>query len=260
MLNHPASREEWTASLSRLLACSGLGLLLVFLAFTLADSLPVQLLNPAWQLRFTNRVVNTAVIALMGFLLLHLAVYIDPGTGLLRAYLRTARRWAMVAVIGFLLLLPLQGFATWRVLAQSSGTQLRQRQVVTERLAVIRKAIDAATSSADLQARFASFPGAKPELPAAALSLPLPQLKRQLINELQKAETRITDRLSGPTPTDVWALGQGLVRVMLASLGFALAFSAGAQTPGSSQTLLDLLLKRWQVITGRRTPGKRRSG
>ncbi len=252
------SREDAVSGLSRLLASSCLGLLLVFLAFALTDSLPLQLLDPAWQLRFANRMVNTGIIALVAFLLLHLAVFIDPANRVLRGPLRTARQWALAAVIGFLLLLPLQSFATWRVLALSSGNQLSQRQLVSQRLAVIRQAVDAAGSSADLEARFASLPGTKPELPPAALRLPLPQLKRRLLLELQKTEERISDRLRGPTPAEIWGLGQGLVRVMVASLGFALAFSAGAQTPGSSQTLLQQLLKRWQVITGRRPRGKQR--
>ncbi len=253
-----ASREDAAASLSRLLACSGLGLLLVFLAFALTDSLPLQLLNPTWQLRFANRMVNTGIIALVGFLLLHLAVHLDPASTALRTPLKTSRQWALAAVIGFLLLLPLQAVATWRVLAQSSGEQRAQRQQLAEGLAGIRRAVDAAASGVDLQARFSRLPGPKPELPAAAFTLPLPQLKRQLLVELQKTEDRINERFRGPTPAEVWSLGQGLVRVTVAALGFALAFAAGAQVPGSSQPLLLLLHKQWQVITGRRPRGKRR--
>ncbi|MBM5823543.1 MAG: hypothetical protein FJ082_14125, partial [Cyanobacteria bacterium K_Offshore_surface_m2_011] len=64
MPDHAPSREETIAGFSRLFAWSGAGLLLVFLAFVLVDSLPLQLLSPSWQLRFTNRMVNTALLAL----------------------------------------------------------------------------------------------------------------------------------------------------------------------------------------------------
>jgi small-conductance mechanosensitive channel len=118
----------------------------VFLAFVLVDSLPLQLLNPAWPLRFTNRMINTSLLALLGFLLLHLGLFIEPANGFLRVQLATARQWAIVVVVAFLLLVPLQGFATWRVLSQAQGTQAMQRHVLGERVTMIRQAIEAATS------------------------------------------------------------------------------------------------------------------
>lgn len=120
--DHSASREETIAGFSRLLGWSGGGLLLVFLAFALVDALP-------------------------------LALHIEPTNGFLRAKLAIARQWAIVVVFAFLLLVPLQGFATWRLLSP------------------------------------------------AALSLPLGELKRSLLDELQKTETRASGRISGPALT-----------------------------------------------------------
>ena len=173
MPDYSATREDYIGSFSRLFAWSGAGLLLVFLAFVLVDSLPLQLLNPAWQLRFTNRMINTSLLALLGFLLLHLGLYIEPANGFLRAQLAAVRQWAIVVVFAFLLLVPLQGFATWRVLSQAQGAQAMPRNVLGERLTGIRQAIEAATSPEDLQARFSRLKAPRPRLPAAALTLPL---------------------------------------------------------------------------------------
>jgi hypothetical protein len=259
MPDHSASREETIAGFSRLLAWSGGGLLLVFLAFVLVDSLPLALLSPSWQLRFTNRMVNTALLALLGFLLLHLALHIEPSNGFLRAKLAIARQWAIVVVFAFLLLVPLQGFATWRLLSQAKGAQAMQRNVLDARVTGIRQAIEAATSPEDLQARFARLPPPRPQLPPAALGLPLSELKRSLLDELQKTETRASGRIAGPAPTDVWALGQGVARVSIASVGFAAAFAAGAQRPGKPLTLLQQLGRQLEILRGRRPRSPRRT-
>ncbi len=258
MPDYTTSREETVTSVSRLFAWSGAALLLVFLAFVLVDSLPLQLLNPAWQLRFTNRMVNTSVLPLLGFLLLHLAVYIEPANGFLRSRLAIARRMAIVVAFAFLLLVPLQGVATWRVLAQAKGSQTTQRNVLDERVTRMRQAIEAATSQEDLQARFSRLPGPSPQLPAAALTIPLGDLKRSLLNELQKTETRASGRITGPAPTDVWAIGQGMARVMIASVAFAVAFAAGAQRKGVSLTLLQQLNRQCERLLGRRPKRSRR--
>jgi hypothetical protein len=259
MPDYSASREETITGLSRLVAWSGAGLLLVFLAFVLVDSLPLQLLNPAWQLRFTNRMINTSLLALLGFLLLHLGLYIEPTNGFLRAKLAIARQWAIVAVFAFLLLVPLQVFATWRVLSQAMGAQALQRNVLDTRVTGIRQAIEAATSPQDLQDRFSRLQAPRPQLPPGALRLPLAELKRSLLDELQRTETRATSRIGGPAPTDVWALGQGVARVSIASLGFAVAFAAGAQRPGASLTLLQQVGRRVEILLGRRPKPNRRA-
>ncbi|MBW4530269.1 MAG: hypothetical protein KME02_06205 [Aphanothece saxicola GSE-SYN-MK-01-06B] len=259
MPEYTATREDHIASISRLFAWSSAGLLMIFLAFVLVDSLPLQLLNPAWQLRFTNRMTNTSILALLGFLLLHLAVFIEPANALLRARLATVRQWAIVASFAFLLLVPLQGAATWGILSQARGSQTVQRNALDERVTRMRQAIEAATSPSDLQARFSRLQGARPQLPAAALSLPLGELKRTLLDELQKTETRASSRIGGPAPADVWSLGQGVVKVTVASVGFATAFAAGSQRKGHSLTLLEQLIRRLEILSGRRPNRRRRS-
>ncbi|KEF40753.1 MAG: hypothetical protein ER33_15270 [Cyanobium sp. CACIAM 14] len=258
MPDYTASREEVSAGFSRLFAWGGACLLLVFLAFVLADSLPLQLLTPSWQLRFSNRLINTAPIALLGFVLLHLALYIEPSNGFLRARLVTARQGAIAVTFAFLLLVPLHSFATWRALAQAQGTQAMQRAVLDERVTMIRKAIEAAASPEDLQDRFSRLPGPRPQLPPAALALPLPELKRALLNELEKTQTRASERITRPTPADFWALGQGWARVTIASLGYAVAFAAGAQKPGASLTLLQSLGRGAASRKSRSTKASRR--
>jgi len=194
----------------------------------------------------------------LGFLLLHLAVYIEPANGFLRSRLAIARRWAIVVAFAFLLLVPLQGVATWRVLSQANGSQAMQRNVLDQRVIKMRQAIEEATSPVDLQARFSRLPAPSPQLPASALSLPLGVLKRSLLDELQKTETRASGRISGPAPTDVRAIGQGMARVMIAAVGFAVAFAAGAQRKGASLTLLQQLNRRREVLLGRRPKRSRR--
>jgi hypothetical protein len=158
--------------------------------------------------RTASRLINTSILALPGFLLLHLALSIEPSNGFLRSRLAMARRWAIVVVVAFLLLLPLQGYATWLALA---------------------------------------------------LALPLAELKRSLLGELEETQDRAAGRISGVGPADLWALSQGMARVTIASLGYATAFAAAAQRPRSSQTLLQSLAGWVEVRQGRRPRPPHRS-
>ena len=105
-------------AVSDLLMATGKGLFLVFLGYLIVDSFPLQLLIPNWQLAFVARLLSISSIPLVGFACVHLAVILNPANRLYSQRLGTMRRLAMVAAIGFLLLIPLQGYATWTVLQQ----------------------------------------------------------------------------------------------------------------------------------------------
>jgi len=50
-----------------------------------------------------------------------------------------------------------------------------------------------------------------------------------------------------------------VVRVCIASVGFAVAFAAGAQRPAAPLTLLQQLAKRMEIQLGRRPKSSRRA-
>ena len=94
----------------------------------------------------------------------------------------------------------------------------------------------------DLQSQLQRLPGA-PQLPAAQLSEPMPQLRQRFAAALTFARSRLGASSAGPTPAQVQKLIQESVRISLSALALAFAFAAGAQLQGQGRgpSLLDEL-------------------
>ncbi len=82
----PTSSESSRSSTAVLLSAPGLSVvaLVLFVLFVLFASLvapalfPLQLLDPAWQVRFAGTLINTAAFPLLGLALLQIAAEIGP--------------------------------------------------------------------------------------------------------------------------------------------------------------------------------------
>lgn len=242
-------------SLARLLECSAWCLFLVFATAMLAGVLPPRVLDPAWQLRFAALAVNNGSIPLVGFLLFALAGAIAPADGALRSRRDRVRQWALAAAIGFLLLIPLQGFAAWQAYGTATLQQGRQRQVAERRFTELRQAILTSGSPSELQARFQRLQG--PPLSPVDLAQPLPQLRQQLLSSLDTAQARVRDQLRGPGADRVWLLIQDSLRVILSALGYGVAFAAGSYMPGLPVPLLDHWTKLFNDRRARRQAARR---
>jgi hypothetical protein len=242
-----------TTTLAHRLAVIPFALFLAFGAAVLAGSLPLAPLDPLWQLRVCTLLVDNAALPLLGLVLLHLAVHVQPG-GRLQARRDAAARWAVAAACGFLLLLPLQAVAAWRVYSTAGVTQNQQLATAQQRLTQIRQAIDAAATPQDLQTRLQALRG--PVLGPVDLAQPMPKLRQRLLAALAQAERRLGDQLQGLNPAGLWALIQRALRLTIASLGFALAFAAAGQRRNREFSLL----QEWQMARARRRQyGTRRS-
>jgi hypothetical protein len=220
----------------------GKGLFLVFLGYLIVDSLPPQLLVPGWQLAFVGRVLSIGSIALVGFACVHLAVILNPANRIYSKRLGMLRRWAMVAAIGFLLLIPLQAHATWKAYTNAKTNQQTLIRQADKRLAPLKKAVESATSIDDLQQKLSGLGGVNTQLSADVRSKPLEEVKKNIIANLERSENLYADRLAASTgPNRIWAALQSSTRTLVASLGYFIAFAAGAQPGKSSQTLSDIL-------------------
>jgi hypothetical protein len=97
-----------------MLANVAIGLFLIFIDIVTFQILPIRLLDPAWILIFADSVCNHMLLPLVGLLLFQIdAALASPS---LRVHARRFQisRLALVPVIGYLLLVPLIGFANWR--------------------------------------------------------------------------------------------------------------------------------------------------
>jgi hypothetical protein len=244
---------------SDLLMAVGKGLFLVFLGYAIVDSLPFQLLNPNWQLRFVARILSLGSIPLVGFACVHLAAILNPANVRIRKRLLTLRQWAMAAAIGFLLLIPLQGFATWRSYTDAKTNQQTLIRQANRRVAPLKRVIESATSTADLQQKLSRLEGVRLQLAPEDLSRPLAEVQKSIIANLERSQNLYVDRIASTTaPTQIWAALQNAARTLVASIGFFIGFAAGAQF-GPSPLTLQERMSGWSqsVFSGRRRRSRR---
>ncbi|MCP9930016.1 hypothetical protein KBY82_04375 [Cyanobium sp. AMD-g] len=231
-------------------------LLILYGLVVLAASLPPRLLDPAWQLRFTGALINNGFLALLGLALLHLAVFLDPANPHLVRRRDNFAALALAAVLGFLLLIPLQGYAVWRGISSANSQQNTQLREVTGRLSAVREAVKRASSTQDLQRRLEGL--RVPPLGAAELAQPLPELRKSMLETLERTEIRAGDQLRGIQPAGLWPIIQGSIRVVLSALVLVVGFAAFSRRRNWSMTLLQSCLARFEQRRG--AFGSRRRG
>ena len=178
----------------------------------------------------------------------------------------------------FLLLIALQGLAAWRALDWAGAAESRGARQELARIAQFSQAVVSADSVAALQVNLAAIQA--PPLGSVDQSQSLAAIKSGLLAQLQAVEQRAKATSGGQVgdgsesvpgkaldPAKLLALGKDCLRVVLLSLGFALAFAAAAQRKGSALSVLaewrQAMEVRLEVGRSRRSkswPGRRRSG
>ena len=229
-------------------AATALGLLAVFLINLISGALPLKLLDPQWQLRVILQLIANVSFPLVGFMLICLAPQIDPGLALLQRWRQQSQALAFAAVLLFLLIIPLQTHASWRVIRQAQVEQASQRQSDQRQFTALQQAIMQATTMDDLQARMKALDG--PVLGLQDQALPLERVRQQLLQALELARANNRNALASLPPDQVLAQVINTVQISCSSLAMALCFAAGARRPGSRRTLLMQVVdqaRQWQL-------------
>jgi hypothetical protein len=205
---------------------------------------PLQLLNPAWQLRFAGTLINTAAFPLLGLALLQIAAELGPHDPQLKNRARLCSQLAVAAALGFLLLLPLQTIAGLQTSRTVNNAQAARIQGAEAKLKVLRQAVAGAASNADLNQQLQKLQG--PVLGPADIAQPLPLLKAQVGAVLDQAALQISHEREASQPRTPLLLLPELLRNAIASLALALGFAALARRPGEPRTLLQELQSTWR--------------
>ena len=240
----PPSSEPSRHASPVLLSAPGLGvvalvLFVLFASLVAAALLPLQLLDPAWQLRLAGTLINSAPFPLLGLALLQIAAELGPHDPLLKSRARLCNQLAVAAALGFLLLVPLQTIAGLQTSRTANNAQAARIQGAEAKLKALRQAVASAASNADLNQQLQKLQG--PVLGPADIAQPLPLLKAQVGAVLDQAGLQITREREASQPRTRLQLLPDLLRNALASLALALGFGALARRPGSSRTVLQEL-------------------
>lgn len=240
------------------LSVVALVLFVLFVSLVAAALFPLQLLDPAWQLRLASTLINGAPFALLGLALLQIAAELGPHDPPLKNRQQLCSQLAVAAALGFLLLLPLQtvaGLQQGRSLNQAQASRLQGAEA---KLKALRQAVAGAASNADLNQQLQKLSG--PVLGPADIAQPLPLLKAQVGAMLDQAALQIGREREASQPRTPLLLLPDLLRNALASLALALGFAALARRPGSPLTLLQELQDAWSRSRSRSSWLRSRSG
>ena len=183
---------------------------------------------------------------------MHLAAYLHPSNPHLGRRRDDFATWALIPVLGFLLLIPLQGYAVWRGISTANNQQSSQLKAVTTRISALREPINTASSTQELNRRLLALK--VPPLSAPNLAQPLPQLRKAMLASLEQTEIRAMERLNGIQPQQLWLVIQGSIRAVLSALVLAVGFAAFTRRPGTyrKRTLLQQWQERSQALFQRR--------
>ena len=241
----PPSSESSRSGTPVLLSAPGLSVvalvLFVLFASLMAGALwPVQLLNPAWQLRLAGSLVNGAPFALLGLALLQIAVELGPHDPPLKNRQQLCSHLAVAAALGFLLLVPLQGVAGLQQSRSTTSAQSSRISGAERRLVALRQAVASAASNAEINQQLQRLQG--PVLGPADMAQPLPLLRAQVGAVLDQAQLQIARERQASPPANPWRLLPELLRSGIACLALALGFAALAVRPGAERSLL----QEWQ--------------
>lgn len=236
------------------LAAIAMGQFVLFGIAVFSQLFPLRLLAPAWQLRFAGVLIERAPLALIGLALLQLGAHLDPANARLQARWQQVGRLGVVAVLGFLLLIPLQLVAASRLIHGMSTAQSSQQQRVGQNLTRLRQQIRSASSFPDLQQRIREIQAPDLVVEADALRQPFPQLQRSLLDSVDQSEKQLQRRMGVGTSGRSWAVlersGRGLVSALVLALCFA------AATPlwlDPQRSLLMVWQWKWRNLRKRRS-------
>ena len=171
--------------------------------------------------------------------LLQIAVELGPHDPPLESRQQLCSQLAVLAALGFLLLLPLQTVAGLQQSRSITNAQASRIQGAEAKLKALREAVVDASSNADLNQRLQKLSG--PVLGPSDIAQPLPLLKAQVGAVLDQAAQQISRQRESSQPRTPLLLLPELLRNAFASLALALGFAALARRPGSLYTLLQEL-------------------
>jgi hypothetical protein len=154
------------------LSVVALVLFVLFASLVAAALFPLQLLDPAWQLRLAGTLISTAPFPLLGLVLFQIAAELGPHDPLLKNRARLCSQLAVAAALGFLLLLSLQTIAGLQTSRKANNAQAVRIQGAEAKLKALRQTVATAASNAALHQQLQKLKG--PVLGPADIAQPLP--------------------------------------------------------------------------------------
>jgi hypothetical protein len=231
-----ARQLQIAGTVAPLLSDGALAFFALYFILVAFDIFPPRLLDPLWMLTTASSLCNSMTIPLAGLALLHLSAALDPMNNRIQARRTFYSRLAAWVALGFLLLLPLIGYANWRGIRNVTSTNVQAVAGVKRNAARLISQIQTASTPQDLQGRLRRFQG--PILPDSELAQPLPQLKKQAVVLVNQVLNRYLSSIPSPRSEAFTEIYRQSLRTALMALVGSLASACLAWDPRSSTSIL----------------------
>lgn len=216
----------------------GYALVLVFFAQVISAFFPIALLQPQWIVRASAALRGTASLPLLGTALILLANMIDGSVLPSSRQLVQFRRIATIAALGFLLLIPLQSFATVR----SINSQAQARQVELNRVIAAADQLKKATTEQQLRDAIRAIPGGE-QVANRPLGADVQTIKTALLKRIQPSVKQAENQLQESKNQALQNIIVPLFRDALTCLAYVIGFAGMGHNPVGKPTPLRRLLK-----------------
>ncbi|KMM17262.1 hypothetical protein [Synechococcus sp. GFB01] len=193
------------------------GFFLIYMIVLVRQLLPINLFDLTWIQGLISALINNAAIPLGGLAFLLISALISPKVRTVRLLL-FASRWALPAAIGFLLLIPLQGYVSFAAVNRQQAAAIGQSNVVDTQLNNLTQQITAAKTQEDL---LASIRGLPPALVERASALPFDQAKREILSRIETEQMNLANRQRSQLTTVRWGAAKEMIGNALAALVLA---------------------------------------
>jgi hypothetical protein len=167
-------RKDLASALDRV----ALVLIGVYLVLFIAAIIPPHIKDPRWLTEILDALRGLAFLPLIGGVLILLANQMDRQSNIIGKHRKWVRKFAPLAALGFFLMIPLQGLASYRVLGESRGEAMQKIYKLTRATEMIRNAQDETALRLGINAV-----GIR-NVPQGKLVVPLATVKEQILGQL----------------------------------------------------------------------------
>lgn len=195
-------------------------LILVFLAQVLTAIYPIALIQPEWMLRFSGALRGTASLPLLALGLFMLANTMDGDVSPSSKQINWMRRFATLAALGFLFLIPLQSYGTVKAI----NAQVEERQVELKKVLAAVPLIKKAETESELRQAILTMPGGE-QLARRPLGGEVPTVRNFLLERIQSTVNRLENELKENKDKALQRIILPLSRDGLISLAYAIGFA-----------------------------------
>jgi hypothetical protein len=230
--------------LANSLSWIGIALIGFFITGVVFQIFPIRILDPAWLQKLGAVVITTGMTPMIGAVLILVAPLACPDFEALERRAWLVRRLAILAAIGYLLMIPLQAHAGSQILFAR-----RQEQVeILNQVRSATKALQQSRSEPELREAYKLLPGQKPIL-GDQFDVPFEIVKQNILKEispsLKRAETVFAEQMNQFWQQWFAFFTQTTLRLLFLFIGFA----AIAQRSPRSYPLLETV---FMILRGAR--------